>query len=301
MSYRYRTADVFTDRRFGGNPLAVLTDARGLSGNQMQAIACEFNLSETTFVLPPDSPSHTRRVRIFTPDRELPFAGHPTIGTAFVLAATGEIPMNGDETRIVFEEGVGPVPVTIRSKDGRPAFTELEAAMAPTPGSPLPGSVDIAALLSLAPSDVLDTPPPQTMSCGVPFAFVGLNSLDACGRARLRMDVAERADAVSAFASVCVYTHETSGPAAHVRMRVFGPMMGVPEDPATGSAAAAIAGVLAQLEPVGTKHRTWSIEQGIEMGRPSEITVDADFEDGRVMSVRVGGHSVLVAEGTLQV
>src|SRR5215813_2560216 len=131
MNARYITADVFTDSRFGGNQLAVFPDARGIDPGLMQKIAREFNYSETTFVLPPDDPSHTARVRIFTPGGELQFAGHPTIGTAHVLAATGVIPLTGAETRIVFEEGVGPVPVTIRAKDGTPDFVQLSVAKLP--------------------------------------------------------------------------------------------------------------------------------------------------------------------------
>ena len=125
MSYAYHTVDVFTDRAFGGNQLAVLPDARGLTTEQMTAITREFNYSETVFVLPPEDPANTRKLRIFTPGSELPFAGHPTVGTAFVLATTGDIRLDGDETRIVFEEGVGPVPVLIRSKNGKPFFTQL--------------------------------------------------------------------------------------------------------------------------------------------------------------------------------
>src|SRR5215218_8695825 len=127
MRYRFLTADVFTDRPFGGNPLAVFPDGQGLSDDTMQRVARELSLSETVFVLPPDDPGHTRRLRIFTPAVELPFAGHPTVGTAIALAAIGEIPLIGDETRIVFEEGVGPVPVTIRAEGGAPVFAQLWA------------------------------------------------------------------------------------------------------------------------------------------------------------------------------
>ena len=128
MAYQFYTADVFTDTRFGGNPLAVLPDARGLTSEQMLAITREFNYSESTFVFPPDDPSHTRRVRIFTPGGEVPFAGHPTVGTAHVLAAIGEIPLTGQETRIVLEENVGPVSVLIRARDGKPDFAQLEVS-----------------------------------------------------------------------------------------------------------------------------------------------------------------------------
>ena len=131
MEYPFHTADVFTDKAFGGNQLAVLPDARGLTTEQMVSITREFNYSETIFVLPPDDPAHTRRLRIFVPGGEIPFAGHPTVGGAYVLGITGEIPLTGDETRIIFEEGVGPVPVLIRSRNGKPYFTQLTAAKTP--------------------------------------------------------------------------------------------------------------------------------------------------------------------------
>src|SRR5687767_8862562 len=152
----YVTADVFTSTRFGGNPLAVLTDARGLSTEQMLAITREFNYSETVFVLPPENPAHTRRVRIFTPGGEIPFAGHPTVGTAFVLAALGEVTLTGPETRIVLEEGVGPVPVTIRAADGKPVFCQFSVAKLPEVGPPLPSRAVMASLLSLNEDDLVD-------------------------------------------------------------------------------------------------------------------------------------------------
>ncbi|MGH7528009.1 MAG: PhzF family phenazine biosynthesis protein, partial [Gemmatimonadales bacterium] len=153
--HRFVTADVFTDRIFGGNQLAVFPDARGLGTEQMQAVARELNLSETTFVFPPERSEHTRRLRIFTPGTELPFAGHPTIGTGFVLASTGEIPLAGDLTQVVFEEGVGPVSVSIRAAEGRPSFVQLTATQLPEFGPAPPAQERIAALLSLDPSDLV--------------------------------------------------------------------------------------------------------------------------------------------------
>jgi trans-2,3-dihydro-3-hydroxyanthranilate isomerase len=149
MNAHYLTADVFTDRKFGGNQLAVFPDARQINSDLMPRIAQEFNYSETTFVLPPDDPSHTARVRIFTPGGELQFAGHPTVGTAHVLASVGAIRLTGDETRIVLEEGVGPVAVTIRAKNGRPEFAQLTAAKLPETGPPPPDADTLAAMLSL--------------------------------------------------------------------------------------------------------------------------------------------------------
>ena len=152
--YRYLTADVFTDRIFGGNQLAAFPDARGLETSRMQDVARELNLSETVFVFPPEDRRHTRRLRIFTPGRELPFAGHPTVGTGFVLAAIGDVPLAGPLTRIVFEEGVGPVPVSIRAEGGRPVFSQLSVARLPELGPEPPPREEIAAVLSLAPGEI---------------------------------------------------------------------------------------------------------------------------------------------------
>src|SRR5688572_29883601 len=166
MRVPFITVDVFTDRPFGGNQLAVFPDARAIDPAQMQAITREFNFSETTFVLPPNNPAHTARVRIFTPRRELPFAGHPTIGTAHVLAGTGAIALAGDLTPIVFEELAGPVPVTIRRKNGRAEFCQLTAAKLPVTGPQPPGRERLAAALSL-PVDTLSSGPfaPEIVSC----------------------------------------------------------------------------------------------------------------------------------------
>src|SRR5258705_81148 len=155
MNARYLTADVFTDRRFGGNQLAVFPDAREISPDLMPHIAREFNYSETTFVLPPADPSHTAKVRIFTPGGELQFAGHPTVGTAHILATTGAISLTGDETRIVLEEGVGPVPVMIRARNGVPEFAQLSAARLPEIGPPPPSRETLAAILSLTNRDLV--------------------------------------------------------------------------------------------------------------------------------------------------
>src|SRR5512141_182706 len=190
MTYKYHTLDVFTDVAFGGNQLAVITDARGLTDDQMTALTREFNYSETVFVFPPDDPKNTRRVRIFTPGAELPFAGHPTVGTAFVLAAVGDIALDGDETRIVLEEGVGPVTVLIRAKNGKPYFTQLSAAKMPERGPMSCDVVTIASLLSLSVDDIDASGPyaMEALSAGVPFLFVPIRDLAALGRATLNRE-----------------------------------------------------------------------------------------------------------------
>src|ERR1044071_608243 len=194
MSGRYITADVFTNQRFGGNQLAVFPDASGIAPDLMPHIAREFNYSETTFVLPPADPKHTAKVRIFTPGGELQFAGHPTIGTAHVLAAIGAIPMTGAETKIVFEEGAGPVPVTIRTTNGRPEFAQLTAAKLPEVGPPPPSSKTLAAMLSLSPDEMAGGDMhPQAVSCGTPFLLVPLRDRAAVSRSRIKLDLWESA------------------------------------------------------------------------------------------------------------
>jgi trans-2,3-dihydro-3-hydroxyanthranilate isomerase len=300
MRHRFVTCDVFTHRAFGGNPLAVLPDARGLSTETMQAIAREFNLSETVFVFPPDDAAHTRRLRIFTPAVELPFAGHPTVGAAYALAVTGEIAVAGETTRIVFEEGVGPVPVDIRAHRGMPTGAELSAARMPERGPPAPSRAALAAALSL-PEHALrdDAHRPQAWSCGVPFLIVPLADRAALGEARVN---GERwSAALAGYWTEKVYLIAFDADGADLRARMYAPSAGVAEDPATGSAAAALAGYLGARE--GTRDGTlaWTIEQGIEMGRPSLIELAADKRDGEIVAVRVGGASVMVSEGTISV
>src|SRR5207302_4573941 len=187
--FQFVTADVFTNSQFGGNQLAVFPDARGLPESAMPRIAREFNFSETTFVLPPTDPKHTRRVRIFTPRGEIPFAGHPTVGTAFVLATIGEIKIAGNETRVVFEEGVGPVAVTIRSRNGKPDFAQLTAAQLPEFGPKPPSERNLARILGLESGDVLIGEfAPEAASCGLEFLFIPVRDRSVLARARVRLD-----------------------------------------------------------------------------------------------------------------
>lgn len=301
-SYRYLTADVFTARTFGGNQLAVLPDARGLTTAQMQAITREFNYAESTFVLPPDNPAHTRRVRIFTPGEEMPFAGHPTVGTAHVLAAIGEIPLTGDETRIVFEEGVGPVPVLIRSSGGVPSFCQLSVAKLPEVFPPLPSRDVLAPMLSLEVDDLRDGAfHPQAVSCGLPFSFIPLRDRAAVQRVKFRTDLWERTLSHLPNHMVMVFAMDAEEPGHDVRARMFGPGVAVLEDPATGSACAALGGYLGARDARRDGTLRWVVEQGYELGRPSVIDVETDKADGSITAVRVGGPSVLVCEGTIRV
>jgi trans-2,3-dihydro-3-hydroxyanthranilate isomerase len=299
VPYRFYTADVFTDTIFGGNQLAVLPDARGLSTEQMAAITREFNYSESTFVFPPENPNHTRRVRIFTPGGEVPFAGHPTVGTAHVLAAVGEIPLTGAETRIVLEENVGPVPVVIRSRDGKPEFAQFSVAMLPRVSEPTVTRETLAPMLSLDVNDLLDGDyAPQGVSCGLPFLLVPLRDRQAVARSRLRLDRWEQALQGSEHEMVMVFAADGERPGSDMRARMYGPSVNVIEDPATGSACACLAGFLAARTPRDGTLR-WVVEQGFEMGRPSIIRIEADKSNGDITAVRVGGNTVLVSKGEL--
>ncbi len=302
MRHRYLTVDVFTDRIFGGNPLAVFPDGRGLATERMQQVAREFNLSETVFVLPPDSLSHARRLRIFTPSAEVPFAGHPTIGTAFVLASIGDIPLAREWTRIVFEEGAGPVPVNIRARDRRPEFAQLVAPRLPEFGPPPPARADLAAMLSLDPEDLLDDPRgPQAISCGLPFLSIPLRDRDAVGRARLRLDVWEKVLATYWSPHPYIFAFDPEDPGHDLRARMFGPAVGVVEDPATGSAATALGGYLGIRDARRGGTLRFVVEQGFEIGRPSPLEIEVDKDAGRITEIRVGGASVMVGEGTIDV
>ena len=301
MRYRFVTADVFTDRIFGGNPLAVLPDARGLDGRQMQSIAREFNLSETVCVLPPEDPAHTRKLRIFTPAQEIPFAGHPTVGSAVVLAAIGAIELAGEATRITFEELAGPVPVTIRATGGRATFAQLTAPVAPEVRA-APAADAIAAMLSLSPADLrTDAGLPAFASCGFPLLIVEVAGVAALGRARLDLALWQRLLADAWSREVYLVSRTSAEPGADFQVRMFAPAAGIAEDPATGGAAAAFGGWLGLRETPAEGTSRYSLAQGLEMGRPSRLEVEVEKRGGNVAAVRVGGGAVLVSEGTIEV
>jgi trans-2,3-dihydro-3-hydroxyanthranilate isomerase len=298
--HRYLTADVFTDVAFGGNQLAVFPDARGIPEHRLQDVAREFNFSETTFVFPPSDPAHTRQVRIFTPGRELPFAGHPTIGTAHVLAAFGDVPLTGATTSIVLEERVGPIPVTIRAEDGRPVHCEMSVAKLPEEGPPAPSREALAEAIGLSPDDVLDGEwAPRGWTCGVPYLFIPVRDRGAVARSRVKPDAWDRALPGTWAPEVFVFSRDGERPDSDLHARMYAPGFGIGEDPATGSAAAAMAGYLARRAPRADGTLRWRLEQGFEMGRPSILEIEADVTRGEVTAVRVGGGTVLVCEGTM--
>ncbi len=298
MRYRYFICDVFTDIRFGGNQLAVLPEAQGLSDGRMQQIARELNFSETTFVLPPEA-GQTRKVRIFTPTREIPFAGHPNVGTAFVLATMGEFGPIDQETTVTFEEKAGLVAITVqRREDGR-IVCELTAPQRLSLGQTVSART-LARAVSLTEDDVVTrTHPPQVASVGLPFLIAELRDRSALERARVNMDGLDAIVAEKVTPDVHLYVQ--SKDEFDLRTRMFAPLDGVPEDPATGSANCALAGLLSHLRPESDGGFRWRIAQGVEMGRPSTLEARTEKRGGAVEAIRIGGASVLVSEGWIEV
>jgi trans-2,3-dihydro-3-hydroxyanthranilate isomerase len=293
MDYEFFIADVFTQTAFGGNQLAVFPDARGLSDAAMQALAREFNFSETTFVLPPGDPRHTCRVRIFTPTSELPFAGHPTVGTAAVLATSKHVDAGATGGRLVFEEGVGPVTVEVNDTFCR---LTLDAPPFQTPAHK-PSASAIAAALSLSHDDILDC---WYAGTGLNFCYVHLTSADTVDRAVL--DRAAWSSGIADGWSPHLYLFAgdfCSG--GRLYARAFVPAVGVSEDPATGSACAGLVASLAQRSPESDGEHGLRIDQGVGMGRPSLIDAAAHIGGGRLVRVTVGGFTTVVGKGTMTV
>lgn len=301
-SRRYLIYDVFAQAELAGNPLAIVLDAEGLDTDRMQRIAGEFNLSETVFVSPPENKVHTARVRIFTPRLELPFAGHPTVGAAIALAQQAGAIGDGERTSIVvLEENVGPVRCAV-SIGGGTAFAEFDLPQLPGPVAFDQPSEVVAAALSLSHHEIgFENHAVGGWSAGVPYICVPVANLKAAARVRLDAalweEFAPREGQV--VASPYVYCRETVNHDCAFHARMFAPGDGTPEDPATGSAAAAFAGaVLVHDAPVDGAHRYW-IEQGIEMGRPSRIRLEIELAGGAIDAARIGGAAVKVAEGRI--
>jgi trans-2,3-dihydro-3-hydroxyanthranilate isomerase len=299
-SYRYVHLDVFTDRLFGGNQLAVFLDGRGLSGATMQAIAKEMNYSETTFVLPPERPDTDVRVRIFTPAEELPVAGHPTVGTTFALARAGIV--GPDRDRLVFGLGIGPTPVSLEWRNGELCFVWM-TQIAPTFGQPIADPAGAAAALSLPSAAVSGTGlPVQTVSCGVPFLFVPLATRSAVDNAALSAaayDEFRRTAGLDGL-PVFLFSTESAHDNATVYSRMFAPGFGIVEDPATGSASGPLGCYLVRHKVVPPERAATMLSlQGVKMGRPSHVHIAIRLEGGEIDSVRVGGESVVAGEGTL--
>ncbi|MEJ2539278.1 MAG: PhzF family phenazine biosynthesis protein [Gemmatimonadota bacterium] len=307
MELDYRTLDVFTDTPFAGNPLAVFPRARGLDTGQMQRVALEMNLSESVFVFPPETPEGTRRIRIFTPGREVPFAGHPTVGTAFYLVASGEVELPRDGGTLVLEENVGPVRVRVDCRDGVPVSAELTAADERFE-APVEAPRDVLGALVSVPEEAVGAEgvvpgvtgrlEPAFASVGLPYLILPLRDIDAVESAVL--DTAVWRELLPPGApSRMVYLVAPGGRGAGVdlHVRMFAPDAGVPEDPATGSAAAALGAYLGTRATDGD--HAWTLEQGLEMGRPSRLSLRIEAEGGEAVVVRVGGPSVLMSRGSM--
>ena len=298
MRYQYYICDVFTDTRFGGNPLAVLPEAQGLSDEQMQQIAREFNFSESTFVFPAEK-GNFRKVRIFTPTTEVPFAGHPNVGTAFVLATTGELVEIGASTTITFEEKAGLVPVSVESRGGGTLWCELSAPEKLSLGETTSRQA-LASAVSIEPGEIVtDTHLPQVASVGLPFLFAELRDRAVLERSQPVVDELNALSAAGIASDVLLYSHSTDG--FDIRARMFAPLDGVPEDPATGSANCALAGLLSHYSDASPGSFQWRIAQGVEMGRPSVLEARADKSEGTVVETWVGGSSVMVSEGFIEI
>lgn len=299
MEAAFVTADVFTTHAFGGNQLAVFPDATNIPDELLLPITREFNYSETTFCYPAIDPAHTRRVRIFTPGGEVPFAGHPTVGTAHVLVATGAVRSNGDTVDLVLEEGVGPVRVTVKMESGKPVFAQLSVAKLPEIGPPPPSRVALADILSLEPNDLQFTHGPQAVSCGLPFLIVPARDVAAVSQSRLRLEKWETTLKSYWARDVLIFAPDPSGGPSHFRARVYVPGFNIAEDPATGSACAGLAGYLASRAHERDGTLRWTVDQGVEMGRPSRLEIEADKKDGVVTAIRVGGSTVLMTKGVM--
>ncbi|HEY1891485.1 MAG TPA: PhzF family phenazine biosynthesis protein [Steroidobacteraceae bacterium] len=295
---RYVTVDVFTQRCFGGNPLAVVMDARGLTKPQMQAIATEFNYSETAFILPPRGADNTAQLRIFTSRTEVPFAGHPNIGTAVALARELEAQGSPPSERFVFEEGAGLVSIRLLRERGTVVGAELTAPQRLSVGSST--SVDdAAAAVSLSSREIVTaTHPPQVISVGLPFLVMELGSREALKRATPDAAVHGRVLPAIGTDAVFAYVHGSEPGDLHARM--FAPLDATIEDPATGSASGAAIALLAQLQPEPDAERTWRIEQGADMGRPSLILGRTQKRGGIVTAVHIAGHAVHVMQGVVR-
>ena len=298
MQRRYVTVDVFTAAAFGGNPLAVVLDAAGLQSAQMQSIAAEFNYSETTFVLPARDKAHAAQVRIFTPRTEIAFAGHPTVGTAVVLARELEAGGASPPADLVLEEGIGPVPVRLMRSAGVVTGAEFRAPRPLELGTHV-SLEDAAACLSLSAADLRPNPPPRVLSVGLPFLVVAVGSRAVLRKSKPNLAAHERVLPPIGTDAVFAYTGGDAAEELHARM--FSPLDSIAEDPATGSAAAATLALLAAERPARDAETIWRITQGVDMGRPSLILGRTVKRDGLVTAVHLGGQAVAVMRGSLDI
>jgi trans-2,3-dihydro-3-hydroxyanthranilate isomerase len=299
MSRSFVTLDVFTSERFAGNPLAVVLEAEGLDTAGMQQIAKEFNLSETVFVLPPSDPRQRADIRIFTPVRELPFAGHPTVGTAVLLALLDQ---NGQPGAVAFglKEQVGIVPCAVEVQGATSGTARFRLPRLPFVWGEGKDSPTCAWALGLDPTEIgFDRHIPSRHSAGVAYDLVPVASLEALAKSKPQGEAFDKAFGDSDHPAPYVYARIPQADGLRFRARMFGLGMGIAEDPATGSAAAAFAGALMQCEPLGDGEHNIVIEQGVEMGRPSEIVLQMVIQGGALISAEIGGEAVMVSRGEI--
>lgn len=301
MALSYSVYDVFTDTKLAGNPLAVIFDGKGLDDAAMQAVARETNLSETVFVQPANNPAYTARIRIFTPGRELPFAGHPTVGTAIALAEKAHGAGTLDLVSVL-EENVGPVRCAVRLREGEASFAEFDLPRKSQQISLPLDKLGIADALSLKTTEIgFENHVPSIWTAGVPFLMVPVHDVGAAERLEFDPQLWEKTVPFvdGALASAYIYCRGGVNHVAKFHARMFASGMGISEDPATGSAAAALSGAINHFDRLTDGHHPILIEQGLEMGRPSFIHLHMDIEGGAISNARIGGQAVRIATGTL--
>lgn len=301
MKRRFVTLDVFTNRKLSGNPLAVVLDAEGLDNATMQAIANEFNLSETVFVLPDEEERQRAVLRIFTPARELPFAGHPTVGTAFLLASL-DLEGQSGEAAFGLSEKVGTINCAVSIENENAGFAQFRLPRLPQRWGEGKSKAECAWALGLEPRDIgFENHEPSRYGAGSAFDLIPIASLEALARATTNSEAFDKVFSDSDHPAAYLYCRDGDPAGKQFRARMFGLAKGIIEDPATGSAAAALSGALMQFEPMGDGDHIFTIGQGFEMGRPSEISLRIKLKQGAMDFAEIGGHAVIVGRGELQV
>lgn len=303
MRLPFHTLDVFTETRFAGNPLAVVLEADRLDVAAMQRIAREFALSETVFLSKPTNPAHSARMRIFTPAAEVPFAGHPTVGAAVLVSSLKRQTGGGDSDALVlFEQPVGTVRVGVKLRSGAEPYAEFDAPKIPELAPGLPASERIAAAIGLLPNEIgFENHVPARVAAGNSFAMIPVATLDAMGKVAVNHAHWNAVFADSGILGAYLYSRECQHTTSSFHARMFAPGLGIPEDPATGSAAICLAGAVYRFDKLPDGMHRRIIEQGFEMDRPSFMTLTMVVRNGRLETVRLGGHAVSMTSGSLDI
>lgn len=304
MVRNYSVYDVFTENKLAGNPLAVIFDGDDLSDEAMQSIAREMNLSETVFVCRSTNPAHSASLRIFTPGRELPFAGHPTVGTAIALAERDHAGQGGSLDLVcVLEERVGPVRCAVRLRQQQASFAEFDLPRKSQQINLALDKLGIANALGLQPGELgFENHTPSLWSAGVPFLLIPVRDIGTAGRVEFDPQLWEKTVPFvdGALASAYLYCRGAINHTAKFHARMFASGMGIVEDPATGSAVAALSGAIHHFDRLPDGHHPLIVEQGVEMGRPSLIHLHIDVSGGEIANARIGGQAVRIASGTME-